>query len=292
LRNQITEKANNINIKVNQNKENNFPRSQGAKSLKSLQKLNNCSMSDILSHSMIDLHEDKNNDKTCFNRVSSAPKLDSARDRLLSKENEITKSRYNTVQNDNEANLNQIILNDDFDIDVYTKNMNDNLHDINHIQTGSFRRVQSCENIIKPNLNENPFIDNEIFSISKNSTASQAESKKIMPIPASNHEDIEVLKKSLVMQRISKRDKLTSMASQSYSDLKVLDRNINEKNKLQDKNQSQEFFFHKEIRDAKVEKVKHKNEIKDKIIESFIENQIFSSDHKPKTSNYFAKLKE
>jgi hypothetical protein len=60
---------------------------------------------------MIGIHEDKYNDIACFNRVSSAPKLDSARSRLLAKENEITKSRYNTIQKDYEQNINQIYFN-------------------------------------------------------------------------------------------------------------------------------------------------------------------------------------
>lgn len=248
-------------------------------------------MSDILSHSMIGIHEDKYNDIACFNRVSSAPKLDSARSRLLAKENEITKSRYNTIQKDYEQNINQINLNDDFDINEYTKNLNDNLYYITNIQP-DLRRVQSCENILKSNLNDNKLINNENMGVSINNNVSVDESRNILPISASNHEDLEALKKSVVFQIINKRDKLTSLASNSYTDLKMLERNINQKNYLQDKNQSQEFFFHKEKRDPKVEKAKQKNEIKDKIIESFVENKIFISDLKPKISNYFDKLKE
>jgi hypothetical protein len=106
------------------------------------------------------------------------------------------------------------------------------------------------------------------------------------------HYDIEKQKEEIINNKIKRREYMTETASKKYSDLLSEEFLTGEKNKLQHKNQLEKYYFHTDKRDVKMEKYKINNANNQLILEQVARTTKFTTDDKPKQTDYYLKVNE
>ena len=164
------------------------------------------------------------------------------------------------------------------------KNRNLNSVNLSNYKNRSYLNGESISNNKSHNMEQN---------VNKNLQNNINNNENYQPQQFTNHDKIENIKGVLIKEKLKNRELLYNQVSKSYTEMQKEDRNLNEKNKLQNKNQNEEFFFYKENRDHKVVRAKERQRSLENLANGLVHVEAHMDELKTNRSgNLFSKNKE
>lgn len=160
----------------------------------------------------------------------------------------------------------------------------------NHPAVNESMDAKICYNCFNHEVGEIKVKDKRDLKLHRKFSQSGNKTEKTELNNSTLHDELEKYKEQLIVNRIKKRQELSSIASKSYLDSVKSDKNLLEKNKLQNKNQNEQFFFYKDNRDSKMELAKTTYEKKQQVIEDLVSKKVYTNDLKPGITNYYQKV--
>lgn len=236
-------------------------------------KSNNCSMKEILSRNeKTDKTEEKESTKGSVSQTTQMDTLNKCEQEKYIDENQITPPA-NNINDENNSTNKKIIVNRSKSIDMLSFSKNET-------EKENKKEDKICHNCFNDEIRQHTTkLPNK-----HNSTTEIVDNK------LSLHESTEKLRKSIIEKRIRNRETLSHVVSESIYDFKKNDRSAREKQKLQEINQNEKFFFYKDKRDTSVERAKLRYQKNDELIQNFVKEKKYSSDLRPSITSYYNKI--